>query len=281
MSSTLQIMVLDASEPNSHWQKNKFSPLFKELIRSLSQQGVSPVTPVISSYDVVQEEYPRSLSGVDVVLITGSCKQMMTLSFSILLLTFALAASVNDGHKHWINKLQLFIKTVWFSEPRIKLFGSCFGHQILCKTILELDVKRMKWEIGVQPIILSSEFVDEFSTVTSSRPPNPMRIQLVHQDHVIPPPDGILPPNCVILGRSAQCQIQGVYWPRRLLTFQGHPEFDRHICRETTEAFLVEDLKMDSGLRKKSLQAIDQDDDSWWTRQAIWSFFLQPPIILC
>jgi hypothetical protein len=75
MSSTLQIMVLDASEPNSHWQKNKFSPLFKELIRSLSQQGVSPVTPVISSYDVVQEEYPRSLSGVDVVLITGSCKQ--------------------------------------------------------------------------------------------------------------------------------------------------------------------------------------------------------------
>jgi hypothetical protein len=110
-------------------------------------------------------------------------------------------------------------------------------------------------------IVLSSDFVDEFSTATSSKPPNPMRIQLVHQDHVIPPPNGILPPNCIILGRSAQCQIQGVYWPRRLLTFQGHPEFDRHICRETTEAFLVEDLKMDSGLRKKSLQAIDQDDD--------------------
>jgi GMP synthase-like glutamine amidotransferase len=177
--------------------------------------------------------------------------------------------------------LQLFIKTVWYFEPHIKLFGSCFGHQILCKTILGLEVKRIKWEIGVQPIILLSDFVDEFSTATSSKAPNPMRIQLVHQDHLIPPSDGILPLNCMIIGRSADCQIQGVYWPRHLLTFQGHPEFDRHICRETTEAFLEEHLKMDSGLRKKSLQAIDQDDDSWWTRQAIWSFFLQPPVVLC
>jgi GMP synthase-like glutamine amidotransferase len=281
MSSTLHIIILDANEPNSLWEKNKFSPLFKELIGSLSQQGGASVTPVISSYDVVQEEYPRSLSGVDVVVITGSCRQNDNIILLILLLIFAPAASVNDGHKNWIYKLQLFIKTVWYFQPNIKLFGSCFSHQILCKTILELDVKRIKWEIGVQPIVLSSDFVDEFSTATSSKPPNPMRIQLVHQDHVIPPPNGILPPNCIILGRSAQCQIQGVYWPRRLLTFQGHPEFDRHICRETTEAFLVEDSKMDSGLRKKSLQAIDQDDDSWWTRQAIWSFFLQPPIILC
>jgi len=75
MSSTLQIMILDANEPNSHWEKNKFSPLFKELIESLSQQGGHSVTPVISSYDVVQEQYPRSLSDVDVVVITGSCKQ--------------------------------------------------------------------------------------------------------------------------------------------------------------------------------------------------------------
>jgi GMP synthase-like glutamine amidotransferase len=90
-----------------------------------------------------------------------------------------------------------------------------------------------------------------------------MQIQLVHHDHVIYPPNKIVSPKCTILGTSAQCQIQGVYWQRRLLTFQGHPEIDRHICRETTEAFLVEDLKMDSGLSKKSLQAIDQDDDSW------------------
>jgi GMP synthase-like glutamine amidotransferase len=171
MSSTLQIIILDANEPNSHWEKNKFSPLFKELIGSLSQQGVPAVTPIISSYDVVQGEYPRSLNGVGVIVITGSCRQIITLSSSIILPIFALAASVNDGHKHWIYKLQLFVKTVWYFEPRIKLFGSCFGHQLLCKTILGLDVKRFKWEIGVQSIILSSDFVDEFSTATSSTPP--------------------------------------------------------------------------------------------------------------
>lgn len=80
-------------------------------------------------------------------------------------------------------------------------------------------MERIKWEIGVQPIILPSNFVDEFSTATSSKAPNPMRIQLVHQDHVIPPSDGILPLNCMIIGRSADCQIQGVYWLRYLLTF--------------------------------------------------------------
>jgi hypothetical protein len=75
MSKTLQIIILDANEPNSHWEKNKFSPLFEDLIRSLSQQGVLVATPIISSYDVVQGEYPRSLNGVDVVVITGSCRQ--------------------------------------------------------------------------------------------------------------------------------------------------------------------------------------------------------------
>lgn len=75
MNSTLHIIILDANEPNSYWEKNKFSPLFKELIGSLSQQGGPSVTSVISSYDVVQEEYPRSLSGVDVFVITGSCEQ--------------------------------------------------------------------------------------------------------------------------------------------------------------------------------------------------------------
>jgi GMP synthase-like glutamine amidotransferase len=279
MIRPLHIIILDANEPNPHWEKNKFSLIFEELIGFLSQQSVSVSTP--NSYDVVHGEYPGSLNDVDVVIISGSCGQIMTLSCLINLLIFTLAASVNNEHKHWIYKLQLFIKIVWYFEPHIKLFGSCFGHQLLCKTILGLNVKRIKWEIGVQPVILSSDFVGEFSIATGSTPPNPMRIQLVHEDHVMFPSDEILPPNCIVLGRSAGCQIQGVYWPRRMLTFQGHPEFDRHICREATEAFLIEDFEIDSGFREETLPAIDQDDDNWWTRQAIWSFFLQPPIVLC
>ena len=73
MGGTLQIVILDTNEPNSHWEKNKFSPLFKELIGRLSQQGVPLVTPIISSYDVVQGEYPRSLNEVNVI-----CKILLT-----------------------------------------------------------------------------------------------------------------------------------------------------------------------------------------------------------
>jgi GMP synthase-like glutamine amidotransferase len=103
---------------------------------------------------------------------------------------------------YWIQRLQLFVKTVWYFKPHIKLFGTCFGHQLLCKTMLGLSVKRIKCEIGVPPVTLSSAFVDEFNTATSSKPPNPMRIQLVHEDHVMPPSGGILPLNC-----RQECQL--------------------------------------------------------------------------
>ena len=66
-------------------------------------------------------------------------------------------------------------------------------------------MKQIKWEISVQLIILSFDFIDEFSTAMSSKPPNPMRIQLVHQDYVIPSPNGILPLNYIIVGRSTNC----------------------------------------------------------------------------
>ena len=136
-------------------------------------------------------------------------------------------------------------------------------------------MRRLEWEIGVQPVLLSPEFMDELEAMTSSEAPSLLRVQLVHRDHVIPPREGMLPNSCVAIGRSAGCQLQGVYWPHRLLTFQGHPEFDRSSCRETTEAFLADDFEEDSGFRQRSLAAIDRDDDNWWTVQVIWNFFLQ------
>jgi fructose-1-phosphate kinase PfkB-like protein len=42
---------------------------------------VPNTTPIVSSYDVVQGDYPKSLNGVDVIVITGSCRGIMNTKY--------------------------------------------------------------------------------------------------------------------------------------------------------------------------------------------------------
>lgn len=44
------------------------------------------------------------------------------------------------------------------------------------------------------------------------------------------------PPSVQPLGSNAVCEVQGMYIPRRVLTVQGHPEFDETIMTEILEA---------------------------------------------
>lgn len=41
-----------------------------------------------------------------------------------------------------------------------------------------------------------------------------------------------LPPNVTLLGSTPQCEVQGMYSPRRFITVQGHPEFTKEIVTE-------------------------------------------------
>lgn len=40
------------------------------------------------------------------------------------------------------------------------------------------------------------------------------------------------PPGVQDLGYSPACKVQGMYVPKRLLTVQGHPEFNQEIMEE-------------------------------------------------
>ena len=44
-----------------------------------------------------------------------------------------------------------------------------------------------------------------------------------------------LPKDCVNLGHSPRCSIQGFYRPRKLLTVQAHPEFNEFIITKIME----------------------------------------------
>ena len=40
------------------------------------------------------------------------------------------------------------------------------------------------------------------------------------------------PASVEALGSSTRCDVQGMYTKKRLITVQGHPEFNDHIVRE-------------------------------------------------
>ena len=50
------------------------------------------------------------------------------------------------------------------------------------------------------------------------------------------------PPLVAKLGRSRLCEVQGMYIPRKLITVQGHPEFDEEIMAQILEGRLKQGL---------------------------------------
>ena len=53
----------------------------------------------------------------------------------------------------------------------------------------------------------------------------------MHRDIVYEYPKGV-----ESLGSSPRCDVQGMYAPGRLITVQGHPEFNEEIVREIVES---------------------------------------------
>lgn len=116
-----------------------------------------------------------------------------------------------------------------------------------------------------------------------------LRLQLVHGDWVVPreyPASGTgagLPEPWVNLGSSDICPIQGLYYPGRVFTLQGHFEFDSFINRETVRA-VGNRLGWDSSDVEGFVEQIDvsareggdddDDDDSHVAAEAVLLFFL-------
>ncbi|KFY42424.1 hypothetical protein V495_04533 [Pseudogymnoascus sp. VKM F-4514 (FW-929)] len=180
------------------------------------------------SFDATKGFLPRvqTLEDFDAVIITGS------------------GHSANDTHP-WVLKLGSFIKA-YEQKPDIRLFGVCFGHQIICQALFETHDKDALtksdcltpvvsrnpkgWEIGSQSIKLSPEFLTRFGPVRSNpESPSEMRLNLIHLDQVDPES---LPKDFLNIGSSDLCEVQGIYKRGRVLTLQGHAEFDTDMVIE-------------------------------------------------
>lgn len=203
--------------------------------------------------------------------------------------------------------------------PEVKIFGSCFGHQIVAQALLSIsnfDIKSSDeallkvdacpfgYEVGIHPIRLNPGFTCYFPGLLEAysrldghsvnnnnekkKRKEDFRIQLVHGDRVVPVSTNntnnnvLLPPPWINLGSTPLCPIQGLYRPHRILTYQGHFEFDTFVNRETClefarrgnwEGSFVEDclVRIESAA---TVHEEDDDDDSKLAAEMVVMFFV-------
>jgi GMP synthase-like glutamine amidotransferase len=254
MNQILRICMLNADVPVPKVvaeRSSTYGQIFHKLIATTAARTSPHVTIKSQDYDVRKGEYPESLSDVDLILITGS------------------ANSAYDD-LDWIRRLDLYVLDVYVNHPRVKMFGSCFGHQLICQSLLKqfgvkVEPDTNGWELGVQEITLEKPFREAMKKdhradgASSIDQVDKIRLQFVHHDHVVLPSPETLPSSWMTVGSTQHCAIQGVYERGRVFTLQGHFEFDRFINSETIKTFFA---SWEPERLEDALKAIDADDDS-------------------
>jgi len=208
-SRTLRVAVLecDTPLPNTKERFKGYGGVFEFLLRSgakaLDRPDLDPETGLEFSFwqvEIHPDKYPNP-EDVDAILITGSKHD-----------SFA--------DTPWINKLVEYTEKI-LSARKVRVIGVCFGHQIIGRA-LKAGVGRNPggWEAAVNDVQLSEKGKELFGI-------EKLRIHQMHRDCVFEYPEGVDE-----LGSSPVCKVQGMYSPNRLMTVQGHPEFNQEIMTE-------------------------------------------------
>ncbi|EKG11681.1 hypothetical protein MPH_11174 [Macrophomina phaseolina MS6] len=306
--------------------RGPYSSIFQQLLEAalirLSTYGYFANQPFPkiqwTAYNVVRGQYPSDISALDAVVISGSASSVydadpegwelrnlsskavspgnqpcpiltphFSSSFRSLFHLLDTISKKINRHNSWIATLHTWLRSAYTAHPRLKFFGSCFGHQILCSALLPSSSSTIPqetvtknpfgWELGIHTVALAPSFLRAFPVGITALPSSPvkktttttnttaenaegnttddarvhMRLQFVHADHVaiVPdarPRDG---ERWHLLGSTPRCAVQGVYATRttrttghgttagRVLTLQGHFEFDAFVNGETIKVF--------------------------------------------
>lgn len=179
-----------------------YESMFEKLFHSVNQNITFNV------YQTWDGELPEHPAANELYLITGSNN-----------------AAYDD--LPWILSLQEWIRKA--AKLQIPLVGICFGHQVIAQA-LGGQVERFPggWGVGIREMeVLDTDLLAWF-------PDKKMRLIVNHHDQVTRLPEGAIP-----LATSDFCRYEGFRIGRRILTFQGHPEFtvdyERHLILNHAE----------------------------------------------
>jgi GMP synthase-like glutamine amidotransferase len=233
------------------------SDVFTKLLLDAQKRLGSRKTIECSGWDVLQDQYPP-LDSTDALIVSGSKN------------------SVYDNEP-WIRTLEKFIQRAYHEYPRVRIFGACFGHQIVAHALLgeygivvEKDLKGH--ELGVQSVDLNPNFAAHFQERLVPQHPHSMSIQFIHGDQVRPTSISSLPPDWMLIGSTEHCAVQGFFEPFRVLTFQGHFEFNDFINTKLIEYFFGPDLGYSKEYTDRALASASHSDDASNAAEILFDF---------
>jgi GMP synthase-like glutamine amidotransferase len=167
--------------------------------------------------------------------------------------------------------------------PQILFFGSCFGHQLICQALFTPSPPQTSivtrsphgWELGIHPIRLSPQFLAHFGPITNNENApagsDLVRMQFVHADHVSV---SVMPKGFANIGSTEACEIQGVWKKNRVLTYQGHIEFDEFVNKETIKVFGTT-CGWDNERMRCALEMTEGVDDAGWASSVLFKFLME------
>ncbi|CAG8907511.1 unnamed protein product [Penicillium egyptiacum] len=155
------------------------------------------------------------------------------------------------GSKHdawaddqWIRDLTSNVREAVLKHKK-PVVGICFGHQILARALgARVGRNEAGWE----------------------------NIQQMHRDIVFD-----APADCTNLATSPNCEVQGLYLPKRVLSVQGHPEYNEGIMSCLLEARHENGL-FDDELYNDGLSRVGDSHDGWLIAKVIARFILDARI---
>ncbi len=121
------------------------------------------------------------------------------------------ASSVYEDEQ-WIRDTEGFVRAV--VEAGVPLAGVCFGHQLIAQALGgRVEKAAPGWGAGVHTYRVEAPIDGTIEGGT-------MRLQAMHQDQVLDPPEG-----AVVWATSEHCPIAGYTVGDQVWTVQAHPEF--------------------------------------------------------
>ncbi|KAL4791032.1 class I glutamine amidotransferase-like protein [Aspergillus venezuelensis] len=305
----IAILDVDVPVPAVYSARGLYSSQFRVLLQAAAERLNIPASSIYTTaWDVIGGSLPplSSLRTTKKSEMNGVHETQNPLAAPIdgILVTGAAAAAHEAAKYPWIVPLQSFIQEVFEEYPNVKIFGSCFGHQLLGQALLSaasltqsqtanpptvaVEACPNGSEVGLTPITLTPEFVTHFPKLDSSLPnKGSMRLQMIHGDWVsLLPGVEKLPAPWVNVGSSDLCPIQGLYCPGRVLTYQGHFEFDVFVNSETCREFgrrngwngwkqedIARYLELIAKARVEGV--LEDDDDARTAAEVVVMFFLE------
>lgn len=189
MKQAIRIAILD-SVPEVYWADDlgiTDAQKFIDLLQPLNEAA---------SYDVYftsKQQFPERIEDYDAILVTGS------------------PCSVHDKHE-WITRLTELVREA--HERRLRIIGSCFGHQLLARAFGgDVGHNENGWVIGNYAVHIDGDFawMQPAARITNLYHFNQERVTR-------------LPRDAVAFARTDEYDSYGFILGDNILSFQGHPE---------------------------------------------------------